>query len=78
VYALYLTFVRPRPEIISSVIYTILLPDDGQTNKPEHNVEITASDAHTNSTAYTMYDLMNKINQHHASTLTYYFSTNNK
>jgi hypothetical protein len=40
--SVYLTFVkeRPRAEIILSVMYTTLLPDDGKTNRSKRVVEI--------------------------------------
>ena len=31
---------RPRPEVIFSFMYTILLPDDGQSNRPKHGADI--------------------------------------
>jgi hypothetical protein len=39
---LYFIFVkeRPRPEITFSFMYTIILPDDGQSNTPKHVAEI--------------------------------------
>lgn len=39
---LYLIFIKkkPCPEIIFSFMYTILLPDDGQSNTPKNVTEI--------------------------------------
>ena len=42
IHTLYLMFIKkkPCPEIIFSFMYTVLLPDDGQTNMPKHVTEI--------------------------------------
>ena len=35
-----ITFVKERPRAEVIFLYTLLLPDDGQSNRPKHVVEI--------------------------------------